>query len=1093
MKKLSSFSSFIFEQKDQEGFRERDEINPREEQQQKTENKSKIPFLESFGKDLTAMASEGRLDKVVGREKEIKQTAWVLMQRKKNNPVLVGEAGVGKAQPLDAKVLTIDGWKKMGDLTTEDFVVTPEGNKSKIIGIYPQGEKEIYEIEFKDGSKTRSCFEHLWKVYGIPKGKNRKFEWSILSTGEIITLLNNTKYKLKVPLVNDNINLFNKKNDFFIEPYVLGALLGDGGLNGNSITFTNIDEEILEKINNSIDKKGYFLNKIQDSILYRLISKDKSIMKKFEKGNIYNEFLKNIIELGINKKSHEKFIPEIYKNGDNESKYELMRGLLDTDGYVTKTGTIMYYTTSKQLAKDVKYIINSIGGLCSIKNKNPKYKYNEEIKNGKICYCLTIRHHSPEKLLSLKRKLDRVSDNYQYKNNLKNQMISIKYHSTEEAQCIMIDDPNHLYVTDDFIVTHNTAIVEGLAQLIVNHKAPRALWNKRIFSVDMGTLVAGAKYRGQFEERMKVLMDELERNPDIIIFIDEIHMIVSAGGESAGAANMMKPGLARGTIRCIGATTYNEYRETIEKDAALERRFNVIQVEQTTPDETLEILRNIKDKYEDFHLVNYTEEALQACVKYSGKYMTDKFYPDKAITLMDEVGAKMHLDDKNVPESMINLENQIEDIRVKKMQLINTQKFEEAAEIREQEKKLINQLAAERKAYEDDAKMHRVDVTIDDIAEVLNVKKNIPTEKFSEDESEKLLRMGEDLKMSIIGQDEAVRKVTKCIQRNRSGLRDPNRPMGVFLFLGPTGVGKTQTVKSLAKYLFGTEDTMIRDYMSEYQQEHEVARMKGAPPGYVGYGEGGQLTEKVRRKPYSVILLDEIEKAHKKVHEIFLQVFDDGIMTDGAGRKVDFKNTIIIMTSNIGSKYLGRSALGFGNKEQSSDEYNKEVIKRELQKQFAPEFLNRLDDVIIFKSLDKESIFKIIDIEVGKVAKNLANKGIKLSISNNMKNLLMEKGWDEKMGARPLKRTIQKYIEDVITIEWLNKRIKNEVNMDYNPEKKQVTINGNPIEVDESLSENVITKYSRFRRDKISKKPAPRRRSKGITMRDRNDNLLAQL
>jgi len=790
MNRISKFKTFKLYELNDNDIDQQSERGSNRENQKTEKNDNKIPFLETFGKDLTAMAEEGKLDKVVGREKEIKQTCWVLMQKKKNNPVLVGEAGVGKAQPLTSNVLTVDGWKKMGDLTTDDFVVTPNGDKSKIIGIYPQGQKEIYEIEFKDGSKTKTCFEHLWKIYGIPKGKNRKFGWSILSTGEIITLLNNTKYDLKIPLVNENINFINKKNDFYIEPYMLGALLGDGCISDNCIRFTNIDEEITEKINISLDKRGYILNKIKDSISYRLISKDGSIMTKFEKGNTYNMYMKNVLELGLNKKSHEKFIPEIYKNSDVESKYELIRGLLDTDGNVSKSGTIVYYTTSKQLATDFKYIINSIGGLCNIKSKNPKYNYKNEIKNGKICYCLTIRHPHPEKLLTLKRKLDRVSKNYQYKNNLKNQIISIKYHSTEEAQCIMIDDPNHLYITDDFIVTHNTAIVEGLAQLIVSKKSPRALWDKRIFSIDMGTLVAGSKYRGQFEERMKVLLDELEKNPDIIIFIDEIHMIVTAGGESAGAANMMKPGLARGTIRCIGATTYNEYRESIEKDAALERRFNMIQVEQNTPEETLEILTNIKDKYEDFHLVNYSPEALAACVKYSGKYMTDKFYPDKAITLMDEVGAKMHLDDKNIPEEMIKLEADIDESRKKKMELINAQKFEEASDLREQEKKLISRLIEVRKNYEEQSRLNRPDVTVDDIAEVLNVKKGIPTEKFSEDEGDKLLKMGEELKLSIIGQDEAVKKVTKCVQRNRSGLRDPNRPMGVFLFLGPTGVGK---------------------------------------------------------------------------------------------------------------------------------------------------------------------------------------------------------------------------------------------------------------------------------------------------------------
>lgn len=608
-----------------------------------------------------------------------------------------------------------------------------------------------------------------------------------------------------------------------------------------------------------------------------------------------------------------------------------------------------------------------------------------------------------------------------------------------------------------------TAIVEGLAQLIYDKKCPRALFDKRIVSVDMGSLIAGAKYRGQFEERIKTMLSELEKNKDVILFIDEIHMLTSVGGDQSGAANMLKPALARGDVQCIGATTLDEYRTSIEKDAALERRFQKIIVEQTTIEQTIQILRNIKGKYEDFHLVNYTDDSLETCVKLAEKYMSDRFFPDKAIDLLDEVGAKMHLETE-APEEVIKLEEQIDGLRNKKKSLVVSGEYEEAAKIRGQEKALINQLAEARKRYEEESKTNRLEVTSDDVKEVIAIKTGIPSEKFSEDEGERLLGMNKELKLSIIGQDQAVEKISKCIKRNRSGLKDPKKPTGVFLFLGPTGVGKTQLVKSLAKYIFGSDDAMIKIDMSEYAQEHNVARMIGAPPGYVGYGEGGQLTEKIRRKPYSVILLDEIEKAHPKVFDIFLQIFDEGVLTDGSGRKVNFKNAIIIMTSNIGSREVKnmRVPVGFGVGEDEVQRDAKAIIKKALNAKFSPEFLNRLDDVIIFNPLDKDSIYKIIDIELSNLGRRLAELKYTLTVTKTVKDFLLDKGYDEHMGARPLKRAIQKYLEDNISDEILRKNIKDVIAIDYNPETKELTINGNVADTSGGINEKIFTKFSRF-------------------------------
>jgi ATP-dependent Clp protease ATP-binding subunit ClpC len=576
-----------------------------------------------------------------------------------------------------------------------------------------------------------------------------------------------------------------------------------------------------------------------------------------------------------------------------------------------------------------------------------------------------------------------------------------------------------------------TAIVEGLALRIVQRKVSRVLFDKRVVSLDLAALVAGTKYRGQFEERMKAIMNELEKNRDVILFIDEIHTIVGAGGASGSldASNIFKPALARGELQCIGASTLDEYRMYIEKDGALDRRFQKVMVEPPTVDETIQILNNIKPRYEEYHNVSYSDDAIEACVKLSDRYMTDRLLPDKAIDVLDEVGARVHLKNINVPQNILDLEKQIEDIKQEKNKVVKSQRFEEAAALRDTEKKLGEDLERAKNVWEEEVKHKRYPIDEEAIAEVVSMMTGIPVKRMVQAETEKLRRMGEDLKGAVVGQDEAISKVTKAIQRNRVGLKDPKKPIGTFIFLGPTGVGKTELAKSLARYMFDSEDSLIRIDMSEYMEKFSVSRLIGAPPGYVGYEEGGQLTEKVRRKPYSVILLDEIEKAHPDIYNILLQVLDDGILTDGLGRKVDFKNTLIIMTSNIGVRQLKDFGAGVGfttsAKATSEEDNTKAVIEKALKRTFSPEFLNRIDDVIIFNSLSKEHIYTIIDITMQSVLKRLNNLGFSLELTEEAKGFLAEKGYDQQFGARPLHRAIQKYLEDPLAEEILNMNIHN--------------------------------------------------------------------
>jgi len=593
-----------------------------------------------------------------------------------------------------------------------------------------------------------------------------------------------------------------------------------------------------------------------------------------------------------------------------------------------------------------------------------------------------------------------------------------------------------------------SAIAEGLALRITKKNVSRVLFNKRVVALDLASIVAGTKYRGQFEERMKAILNELSKNDNIILFIDEIHTIVGAGGAtgSLDAANMLKPALARGEIQCIGATTLDEYRQHIEKDGALERRFQKVLVDPTSIEETILILQNIKERYEEHHNVIYTDEAIDACVKLTNRYISDRHLPDKAIDALDESGSRVHISNIVVPEKILSLEQQLEDTKKEKMTAVKNQNFEKAASFRDREKDLLDSIELEKKKWEKELAVNKETVDADKVAEVVAMMTGVPVQRIAQTEGTRLLKMADELRGSVIGQDEAILKVVKSIQRNRAGLKDPNKPIGTFIFLGPTGVGKTQLAKVLAKFLFDTTDNLVRIDMSEYMEKFSVSRLVGAPPGYVGYEEGGQLTEKVRRKPYSVVLLDEIEKAHPDVFHILLQVLDEGQLTDSLGRRVDFRNTIVILTSNIGTRQIAEFGHGIGfdtqTKKATRDEQTKSILQKALQKTFAPEFLNRIDDVVMFNSLGKEEINKIIDLELKGLYDRVKSLGYQLKIAAEARDFIAERGFDANYGARPLKRAIQKYLEDPMA-EVLIKAAPGDgeiINVGFNDAKSEISI-----------------------------------------------------
>ena len=593
-----------------------------------------------------------------------------------------------------------------------------------------------------------------------------------------------------------------------------------------------------------------------------------------------------------------------------------------------------------------------------------------------------------------------------------------------------------------------TAIAEALALRITQKKVSRILHNKRVVTLDLASLVAGTKYRGQFEERMKAIMTEIEKSDDVILFIDELHTIVGAGGASGSldASNMFKPALARGELQCIGATTLDEYRQYVEKDGALARRFQVVVVDPTTTEETKNILDNIKDKYESHHNVSYSQQAIEACVTLSDRYISDRFLPDKAIDLMDEAGSRVHMHNLDVPEVIIEIENKIEDIKSQKNQVVQNQKYEEAAQLRDTEKKLLSELDVQKKKWLEESKKKRHKVNEKNISEVVSMVTGIPVERIAQNESSRLLGMSKELSKKVVGQDDAIDKLVRAIKRNRVGLKDPKKPIGSFIFLGPTGVGKTELAKVLSKYLFDKDDSLIRVDMSEYMEKFSISRLVGAPPGYVGYEEGGQLSEKVRRKPYSIILLDEIEKAHPDVFNLLLQILDEGFLTDGLGHRVDFRNTIMIMTSNIGARDVQDFGAGIGFETKSrADNLNENLnstIDKALQRTFNPEFINRLDDIIIFNSLTRDNLYKIIDINLEKLYKKANEIGYTVKLSKECKDFLIKKGYNPKYGARPLERAIQKYLEDVLAEEILSGNLKkgDAISADFDSKKEEIKI-----------------------------------------------------
>ena len=593
------------------------------------------------------------------------------------------------------------------------------------------------------------------------------------------------------------------------------------------------------------------------------------------------------------------------------------------------------------------------------------------------------------------------------------------------------ENSNHRYFTDG-ILSHNTAIVEGLAEMIVKKTCPRVLFDKKIISLELANLVAGTKYRGQFEERIEQIIQEVQQSLNIILFIDEIHTLIGAGSASGSldAANILKPALSRGGIQCIGATTIDEFRGSIEKDGALSRRFQQVMVNPSSLTESRQILENIREKYEDHHSVHYTDEALDACVRYSDRYIQDRFLPDKAIDLMDEAGSNVHISGVLVPESIKILEDKLVTVSNKKTKAVVSQQYEAAAKLRDEALKVIDEISEEKIKWEESLKINRLSVNESDIANVVSTMTGIPITRLKGSELEKLSNMEKTLNSTLIGQADAVKKLTRAIQRSRAGLKSKTKPIGTFIFLGPTGVGKTELAKQLAKFMFSSEDSLIRIDMSEYGEKFTASKMMGAPPGYVGYENGGQLTEKVKRKPYSVILLDEIEKAHPDIFNTLLQVLDEGHMTDGTGRKVDFKNTVIIMTSNVGVKQLQEfgSGIGFGFATAASVEKQKElanqILEKAISKQFAPEFINRIDDIIIFNSLEKTDIGKIIDIEFADLYERVKENGYTIEVTKSAKKFLIDKGYDEKFGARPLKRVIQSHLEDLIAEAFIDNKIK---------------------------------------------------------------------
>jgi ATP-dependent Clp protease ATP-binding subunit ClpC len=815
-------------------------------------------------------------------------------------------------------------------------------------------------------------------------------------------------------------------HDFIGTEHLMLGLLRDGSSKAvNILGALNIDLELIRRkveILNPSDHENTNFNKDKKNI-HLTRQAERALKTTFLEAKLFQSSLINTAHLllCILRNENDPTTKLLNKYDiDYDNVKEEFKSMMTQDGDYQDLPTDNYQGESSPEGESDK---NPFSGSASSKSKSTKKSKTPVLDNFGRDLTAMAEEGKLDPVVGRETEIERVS-----------QILSRR----KKNNPLLIGEPG----------VGKSAIAEGLALRIVNRKVSRILYDKRLVTLDLASLVAGTKYRGQFEERMKAVMNELEKNEDIILFIDEIHTIVGAGGAtgSLDASNMFKPALARGEIQCIGATTLDEYRQHIEKDGALERRFQKIIVQPTSIDETVEILNNIKSKYEDHHSVTFTDEAIDACVKLTNRYMTERFLPDKASDALDEAGSRVHMTNINVPQRIIEIEKELEEIKELKNSVVKKQKYEEAAKLRDDEKTLENKLAEAQEEWEKDSKENRVAVNEEHIADVVSMMTGIPVNRIAKTESNKLAELPQTIKGKVIGQDQAVTKVVKAIQRNRAGLKNPNRPIGSFFFLGQTGVGKTQLAKVLARELFDNEEALVRLDMSEYMEKFAVSRLIGAPPGYIGYEEGGQLTEKVRRKPYAVILLDEVEKAHPDVFNMLLQVLDDGHLTDSLGRKVDFRNTIIIMTSNVGARKLKDfgTGVGFGTQAQKSQEQDnsRKVIEGALKKAFSPEFLNRVDDVIIFNALEKEDIEKIINIELQQLYSRIEEIGYKFKLSDSAKSFIAEKGYDKQYGARPLNRAIQKYIEDALAEKIVNSDIEegDSIMMDYNKGDEELSI-----------------------------------------------------
>lgn len=930
------------------------------------------PTLEEYGTNLTKRAADGQLDPMIGREEELERMIQTLIRRRKNNPLLIGEPGTGKAQSLDSLVLTPHGWVTMGSLKVGDQIITPKGGVTNITGVFPQGLKNMYKVTFADGRSTESCNEHLWKVW-LPKGKGNPRVWSVENLEYIQKRKLNKNIKLYVPLIE---NVWNETIDLPMNPYVLGVLLGDGGISQATIKLTSADDSIVELCNQQLTPGYAFTPEGFLGMNYALTG-SRALKEKPK----YINILKQLNLMGH--KSNTKFIPAIYKNASCEQRLQLIRGLMDTDGTVGKTGNVSFTSTSYQLALDLQYLIRSIGGIATIRPRQRNQVKNGIRKPGLPSYDVSIRYHHPRQLFTLERKLKRLSEHYQYE-DLKLEIKSIEYVGKKEAQCIMIDDPDHLYITDDFIVTHNTAITEGLAQRIVDGLVPPELQDKQVYLLDLARMVAGTKYRGEFEERLKRILKEI-KDAQVILVIDEIHTLIGAGAAegSMDAANMLKPALARGEIQCIGATTLKEYRKHIARDAALERRFQPIMLDEPSVEQTIEILWGLRTKYESYHQLLISDKALVAAVMFSDRYIADRHQPDKAIDLIDEAASKLKLQTHKQQKARADID---------------------AADV----------------VYTSPV------VTEEHIADVVSQWSNIPVTQLTESETQRLIHLEDKLHEYVIGQHDAIAVLSKTLRRARMGLKNPNKPTGTFLFTGPTGVGKSLAAKTLAELYFGSENALVRVDCSELMESHSVSKLIGSPPGYVGYNDhnGGQLTNMVRSRPYSVVLFDEIEKAHPDVFNLLLQLLDDGHLTDSTGRKVSFKNTIVIMTSNIGGEVLGKGqfGIGFGASGTTHKEAAAKYIDSQLKTRFRPEFLNRLDNIIAFHQLTRTEVIQIVDLMLKELTERV-KESYTITFTQQLKDKIVKDGYSEQYGARPLRREIQRLIEDHLADDILSSRI----------------------------------------------------------------------